>query len=79
MPLVRVRDVSQVFANGVQALGGASLDIGVGEFLSVLGPSGCGKSTLLRLIAGLADAEQRAPSTGRRAGPISASSSRNPP
>ena len=55
MPLVRVRDVSRVFANGVQALGGASLDIEAGEFLSVLGPSGCGKSTLLRLIAGLAE------------------------
>jgi len=55
MPLVRVRDVSRVFANGVEALGGASLDIGAGEFLSVLGPSGCGKSTLLRLIAGLAE------------------------
>jgi NitT/TauT family transport system ATP-binding protein len=55
MPLVRVRNVSRVFANGVQALGGASLDIEAGEFLSVLGPSGCGKSTLLRLIAGLAE------------------------
>ncbi len=54
MPLVRVRDVSQVFANGVRALDGASLDIEAGEFLSVLGPSGCGKTTLLRLIAGLA-------------------------
>jgi len=55
MPLVRVHDVSQVFANGVRALDGASLDIAAGEFLSVLGPSGCGKSTLLRLIAGLAE------------------------
>ncbi|WP_425064598.1 ABC transporter ATP-binding protein [Reyranella sp.] len=55
MPLVRLRDVSRVFTNGVQALGGASLDIEAGEFLSVLGPSGCGKSTLLRLIAGLAE------------------------
>jgi NitT/TauT family transport system ATP-binding protein len=55
MPLVRVHDVSQVFANGVRALAGASLDIVAGEFLSVLGPSGCGKSTLLRLIAGLAE------------------------
>jgi NitT/TauT family transport system ATP-binding protein len=55
MLLVRVRDVSRVFANGVEALGGASLDIATGEFLSVLGPSGCGKSTLLRLIAGLAE------------------------
>ncbi|MDP1960616.1 MAG: ABC transporter ATP-binding protein [Reyranella sp.] len=53
MRLVGVRGVSKVFANGVKALDGASLDVGQGEFLSVLGPSGCGKSTLLRLIAGL--------------------------
>ena len=59
MPLVSVRGVSKVFANGVQALEGVSLDIEAGEFLSVLGPSGCGKSTLLRIIAGLTP-----PSTG---------------
>ncbi|MBI3196807.1 MAG: ABC transporter ATP-binding protein [Rhodospirillales bacterium] len=53
MRLVAVRGVAKVFANGVKALDGASLDVEVGEFLSVLGPSGCGKSTLLRLIAGL--------------------------
>lgn len=52
-PLVLLRGVSKVFANGTQAL--ARLDLGVGsrEFVSLLGPSGCGKSTALRLIAGL--------------------------
>ena len=30
-----------------------SLDVGRGEFVSIVGPSGCGKSTLLALIAGL--------------------------
>jgi NitT/TauT family transport system ATP-binding protein len=51
--LVGIRGVSKVFANGVEALGDASLNVLEGEFLSVLGPSGCGKSTLLRVIAGL--------------------------
>jgi multiple sugar transport system ATP-binding protein len=30
-----------------------SLDVGDGEFVTLLGPSGCGKTTLLRLVAGL--------------------------
>jgi len=52
--IVSVSGVSRTFASGVQALGDVTLDVGEGEFLSVLGPSGCGKTTLLRLIAGLA-------------------------
>lgn len=34
-------------------LGGATLAIAPGEFVSVVGPTGCGKSTLLNLAAGL--------------------------
>jgi putative ABC transport system ATP-binding protein len=41
------------------ALHNINLDIGPGEFVSIMGPSGCGKSTLLNLI-GLLDA----PSSG---------------
>lgn len=37
----------------VVALQDLNLEIGVGEFVSILGPSGCGKSTLLKCIAGL--------------------------
>ena len=29
------------------------LQVGTGEFISIIGPSGCGKSTLFRIIAGL--------------------------
>jgi NitT/TauT family transport system ATP-binding protein len=38
---------------GVQALGGVSVNVAPGEFISVIGPSGCGKSTLLRTVDGL--------------------------
>jgi spermidine/putrescine transport system ATP-binding protein len=36
----------------VEAVRELTLDIGDGEFFSLLGPSGCGKTTTLRLIAG---------------------------
>jgi putative spermidine/putrescine transport system ATP-binding protein len=36
------------------------LDIGKGEFVSLLGPSGCGKTTVLRMVAGF-----ESPSAGR--------------
>ena len=37
----------------ITALQGLSLDVPVGEFLTLLGPSGCGKSTFLRVVADL--------------------------
>jgi NitT/TauT family transport system ATP-binding protein len=53
--IARLRQVDKVYANGVTALRGLDLDVGDGEFLSLLGPSGCGKSTVLRLVAGLGE------------------------
>ena len=37
----------------VFALDDTTLNLGDGEFVSVVGPSGCGKSTLLKMIAGI--------------------------
>ena len=54
--MISVRDVRKVFRQGeaeVPALAGVSLDIGAGEFVSIMGPSGSGKSTLLHLMGGL--------------------------
>ncbi len=55
-PLVCVSGVSKTFrqrGRTVHALREVDLQIGRGEFVSLLGPSGCGKSTLLRIIGGL--------------------------
>jgi NitT/TauT family transport system ATP-binding protein len=60
-PVVALRGIAKRFGAGVTALAPIDLDIGRGEFLSLLGPSGCGKTTLLRIIAGLTE-----PSAGER-------------
>ena len=49
---IRAKDLGKSFG-GFVALHNVDIEIGNGEFLSLLGPSGCGKSTLLRIIAGL--------------------------
>src|SRR5258708_2023176 len=54
--VISVRCVGHVFrtkGRRVQALLETDLQIGDGEFLTIVGPSGCGKSTLMNLIVGL--------------------------
>lgn len=51
--LVVAAGLNKYFPSGVQALHGLDLEIGRGQFVSIVGPSGCGKSTFLRLVAGL--------------------------
>ena len=54
---IRLKELGKTFrsedGDEFRALHNIDLEIGKGEFLSLLGPSGCGKSTLLRIIAGL--------------------------
>ena len=56
-PLIRVEHLTRTFEVGdqlVRALDGIDLQIGAGEYLSLMGPSGSGKSTLLNIL-GLLD------------------------
>jgi putative spermidine/putrescine transport system ATP-binding protein len=48
---LEMQDLRKVFGT-YTALGGISMSLQEGEFLSFLGPSGCGKTTALRIIAG---------------------------
>jgi len=60
--MIRLDNVEKVYRTArieTVALAGINVEVGAGEFVSVMGPSGCGKSTLLNII-GLLDA----PSSG---------------
>ena len=58
--VVTARGISKTFGKGgVTALQDIDLEVGRGEFISLIGPSGCGKSTLLRVIGDLVE-----PTTG---------------
>ncbi|MGZ8624954.1 MAG: ABC transporter ATP-binding protein [Actinomycetota bacterium] len=50
-PAVVVERVSKSYGD-VTAVRAVTLEIGRGEFFTLLGPSGCGKTTTLRMIAG---------------------------
>jgi len=49
-PMIRMRNVTKVYDNGVVALDGISVDIGKGEFVFLTGPSGAGKTTFLKMV-----------------------------
>jgi putative ABC transport system ATP-binding protein len=54
MSLIQLQQVTKVYPNGLRALDHFDLEIGSGEWVSVMGPSGSGKTTLLNII-GLLD------------------------
>src|SRR3712207_5507554 len=51
-PILRFEGVTKSF-QGQVVLRDLAMDMGDGEFLTLLGPSGCGKTTSLNLVAGL--------------------------
>jgi len=56
MALVEIRNVTKHYHKGgqtIKPLDGVSLDIEVGEFVSLMGASGTGKSTLLNIVASI--------------------------
>lgn len=58
MSYLKIDHVCKSFTSGAkttEVLKDIRLNIGKGEFVSIIGHSGCGKSTLLNLIAGLTD------------------------
>jgi NitT/TauT family transport system ATP-binding protein len=59
-PFLRIAGVDKVFSSrgrgALKAVDNVSLDIQVGEFVSIVGPSGCGKSTLMMMVSGLVPA-----------------------
>jgi ABC-type multidrug transport system ATPase subunit len=57
--MLTIEALVHVYANGVRALDGVSLEIGQGMF-GLLGPNGAGKSTLMRSLATL-----QAPTSGK--------------
>jgi NitT/TauT family transport system ATP-binding protein len=59
---IGIRRVSKTFGEDSDApflaLKEVNVEIGAGEFVSVVGPSGCGKSTLMLMVAGLLNASR---------------------
>ncbi|MDF2926708.1 MAG: sulfonate transporter ATP-binding protein [Paenibacillaceae bacterium] len=58
VPILQIAGLNKTFITPqgqVKALHHIQLEVGQGEFITIIGPSGCGKSTLLKIIAGLDD------------------------
>ena len=53
-PDIRLTGLRKVYGE-VVAVAGIDLEVGKGEFFTLLGPSGSGKTTTLRMIAGFED------------------------
>ena len=50
--IIEITELTKTYRGDVVAVDDLSLEVGEGEFVTLLGPSGCGKTTTLRMIAG---------------------------
>ncbi len=50
MELIRIRNVSMQYKNGVMAIYDLELKIKRGDFVFIIGGTGCGKSTLIKML-----------------------------
>ncbi len=55
-PIIKVSNLSKIYAGGFQALKSVDLEIRQGEIFALLGPNGAGKTTLISVICGLVNA-----------------------
>jgi ABC-2 type transport system ATP-binding protein len=57
-PIIRIENLSKVYASGFTALRNINLDIREGEIIALLGPNGAGKTTLISIICGIVTASR---------------------
>ena len=49
-PVIEVRDLHKVYADGTEAVKGLSFQVARGEFFGFLGPNGAGKTTTIKML-----------------------------
>jgi len=58
--IIKIENLSKVYASGFKALNNINLEINQGEIIALLGPNGAGKTTLISIVCGIVN-----PSGGR--------------
>ncbi|WP_305073199.1 ABC transporter ATP-binding protein [Propionivibrio sp.] len=62
--IIRINNLSKIYASGFRALNNISLDIRRGEIFALLGPNGAGKTTLISIVCGIVTPSEGSVSVG---------------